>query len=57
MNDEKKCEIIKSLAYGMDMEQIAEPEDVSITDVEQVAYDEADRVARGKEYLSQSGRL
>lgn len=57
MTNETRCEIIKSLAFGMSVEQVAAAEDVAVSDVEQIAYDDADAVAREREYFRQSGRL
>lgn len=57
MTNETRCEIIKSLALGMSVEQVAAAEDVAVADVEQIAYDDADAVAREREYFEQSGRL
>ena len=57
MTNETRCEIIKSLALGMSVEQVAAAEDVAAADVEQIAYDDADAVAREREYFEQSGRL
>lgn len=57
MTNETRCEIIKSLALGMSVEQVAAAEDVAVSDVEQIAYDDADAVAREREYFRQSGRL
>ncbi len=57
MTNETRCEIIKSLAFGMSVEQVAAAEDVAAAEVEQIAYDDADAVAREREYFRQSGRL
>lgn len=57
MTNETRCEIIKSLALGMSVEQVAAAEDVAAAEVEQIAYDDADAVAREREYFVQSGRL
>lgn len=48
MNDEKKLEILKSLAYGMTAEAIANCEDVSVKEVEQISRDCADEIANKK---------
>lgn len=57
MTNEARCEIIKSIALGMSVEQVAAAEDVAAAEIEQIAYDEADAVAREREYFEQSGRL
>ena len=51
MNNEKKMEIIKSLAYGMVAEEIAACEDVTAAEVEQISRDCADEVAQKKAWL------
>lgn len=51
MNNEKKMEIIKSLAYGMAAEEIAACEDVTAAEVEQISRDCADEVAQKKAWL------
>ena len=51
MNNEKKSEIIKSLAYGMTAEAIADCEDVTVTKVEQIRRDCADEIADKKTWI------
>lgn len=51
MNEEKKSEIIKSLAYGMTAEKIASLEDVTVEEVEQVRKDCTDEIADKKSWL------
>lgn len=51
MNNEKKSEIIKSLACGMTAEAIADCEDVTVTEVEQISRDCADEIADKKSWL------
>ena len=53
MTDEKREEIIKSLAMDMSMEQIAALEDVPVSEVEQIKYDYADRVERKRKWLKE----
>lgn len=55
MNNEQKSEIIKSLAFGMNAKEIAEVEGVSAAEVEQVAYDCADEIARKKAFSKRIG--
>lgn len=51
MNEEKRSEIIKSLAYGMTAEEIASLEDVSAEAVEQISRECADKIANTKTWL------
>lgn len=55
MNNEQRAEIIKSLAFGMNVAEIAEVEGVSTTEVEQIAYDHADEIARKKAFAKHKG--
>lgn len=55
MNNEQKSEIIKSLAFGMNAKEIAEIENVSTAEVEQIAYDCADEIARKKAFSKRIG--
>ena len=55
MNSEQRSEIIKSLAFEMSAAEIAEAEGVSTAEVEQIAYDHADEVARKKAFAKQKG--
>lgn len=51
MNNEKKSEIIKSLAYGMAAEEIASLEDVTVEEVQQIRRDCADEIADKKSWV------
>lgn len=51
MSNEKKSEIIKSLAYGMATEKIASLEDVTAAEVEQIRRDCADEIADKKSWF------
>lgn len=51
MNNEKKSEIIKSLAYGMAAEEIASLEDVTVGEVEQLRRDCADEIEQKKSWF------
>lgn len=53
MTDEKRKEIIKSLAMDMSVEQIAALEDVPVSEVEQIKYDYADRMERKRKWLKE----
>lgn len=55
MNNEQRAEIIKSLAFGMNVAEIAEVESVSATEVEQIAYEHADEVAQKKAFIGRKG--
>ena len=55
MNNEQRAEIIKSLAFGMSASEIAEVEGVSTAEIEQIAYDHADEVARKKAFAKRKG--
>ncbi len=57
MDIEKVNEIIKSLALGLSTEQVAVAENVELSEIEQLLYDNADEVASKKEYFNQMGRL
>lgn len=56
MNTEQKSEIIKSLALGMTAAEIAAIEGISTEEVEQIAYDCADEIARKKAFMERVGR-
>lgn len=51
MNEEKRSEIIKSLAFGMSAEEIANCEDVTVAEVEQISRDCAAEIANKKSWL------
>lgn len=51
MNNEKKSEIIKSLAYGMEAEEIASLEDVTAEEVQQIRRDCAAEIADKKSWF------
>lgn len=51
MNEEKRSEIIKSLAYGMETKEIASLEDVTVAEVEQIRRDCADEIADKKSWF------
>lgn len=53
MNNEQKSEIIKSLAFEMPLKEIAENEDVSVSEVEQIAYDCGNEIARIKQFYTE----
>lgn len=53
MNNEQRAEIIKFLAFGMSASEVAEVESVSAAEVEQIAYDHADDIARKKAFAKQ----
>lgn len=57
MDIEKVNEIIKSLALGLSTEQVAVAENIELSEIEQLLYDNADEVASKKEYFNQMGRL
>ena len=56
MNNEQKNEIIKSLALGMTAAEIAAVEGIPESEAEQIAYDEADAIARKKAFMESVGR-
>lgn len=56
MTNEQREEIIKSLAYGMKPEDIADIEDVSVETVEQIYQDYADDVAYKKKFYAERDR-
>ena len=51
MNNEVKSEIIKSLAYGMTVESIADCEDVTVEEVEEICRVCADEITQMKSWL------
>ena len=53
MTNEQREEIIKSLAYNMKPEDIADVEDVSVETVEQIYQDYADDVAYKKKFYAE----
>lgn len=53
MTNEKREEIIKSLAMDMPSERIAELEDVPASEVEQIKYDYADSVERKRKWMKE----
>lgn len=53
MTDEKRSEIIKSLALDVPASEIAANENISAAEVEQIHYDNADEINRKKEWLRQ----
>lgn len=53
MTNEQREEIIKSLAYNMKPEDIADIEDVSVETVEQIYQDHADEVAYKKKFYAE----
>lgn len=53
MTNEQREEIIKSLAYGMKPEEIANIEDVSAEAVEQIYQDYAEDVAYKKKFYAE----
>lgn len=50
MTDEKKSEIIKSIAFGVPHSEISVTEGVSVAEIQQIAYDYGDEIARKKEW-------
>lgn len=50
MEEQQKREIIKALSFDVPIERIAEETGVNTVEIEQIAYDFADKVAREKEY-------
>lgn len=50
MTEQEKREIIKALSFDVPIERIAEEMGVNTVEIEQIAYDFADKVAREKEY-------
>ena len=56
MNNEQKNEITKSLALGMTAAEIAAVEGIPESEAEQIAYDEADAIARKKAFTERVGR-
>ena len=56
MNNEQKNEIIKSFALGMTAEEISKVEGITEAEAEQIAYDEADAIARKKAFMERVGR-
>lgn len=57
MNDQKKMEIIKALAYGESPSLIAECEGVTEAEVEAIATQDADRVSARRTALKEAGYL
>lgn len=55
MNNEKKSEIIKSLALGMTAEEIASIEDVTTKEVKQIVRNCADEIANKKAWFERRG--
>ena len=53
MTNEQREEIIKSLAYGMKPEDIADVENVSVEKVEQIYQDYAEDVAYKKKFYAE----
>ena len=53
MTNEKREEIIKSLAMDMPVERIAALEDVADADVEQIQYDYANEVERKRKWMKE----
>lgn len=53
MTNEQREEIIKSLAYNMKPEEIADIEDVAVEDVEQIYHDYAEDVAYKKKFYAE----
>ena len=51
MNNETKSEIIKSLAYGIPAEAIADCEDVTVEEVEEICRDCADEITQMRSWL------
>ena len=56
MNNEQKSEIIKSFSLGMTASEIAAVEGISTEEAEQIAYDEAEAIARKKAFINKIGR-
>lgn len=56
MTNEQREEIIKSLAYDMSPEDIADIEDVAVETVEQIYQDHADEVAYKKKFYAERDR-
>lgn len=56
MTNEQREEIIKSLAYGMKPEEIADIEDVSVESVEQIYQDHAEDVAYKKKFYAERNK-
>lgn len=52
MTNEQREEIIKSLAYGMKPEEIADIENVSVESIEQIYQDHAEDVAYKKKFYA-----
>lgn len=55
MNNEKRSEIIKSLAMGMTAVEIAALEGVSIYDVEKISHDNYNEIVKQKAFLKLKG--
>ena len=51
ISNEKRSEIIKSLAYGMAAEEIAACEDVTVAEVEQISSECAEAISYKKNWL------
>lgn len=56
MNNEQKNEIVKSFAFGMTAAEISKVEGITEAEAEQIAYDEADAIARKKAFMERIGR-
>lgn len=54
MNNEKKCEIIKSLAMGMSPDKIADLEDVTVSEVEIIRDNSAAEIAERKKFYDEN---
>ena len=57
MTNQKKFEIIKALAYGAASEQIADAEEVTVTEVVEIKISCAEQIAVRRDALKQVGYI
>ena len=56
MTSEQKCEIIKSLSYGMSVEEVAKNEDVTATEVYAIKRNCSAEIAERERFNAEVGR-
>ena len=55
MNDDVRQEVIKSLAFGVDTEKIANAAEVTVEEIEEFAVENADEIAERKRIAEEFG--
>ena len=55
MNDDVRQEVIKSLAFGVDIEEIANAAEVTVEEIEAFAVENADEIAERKRIAEEFG--